>query len=60
MRDNTWRYPNVGFWVVHATSLAALGFLAFRSMDRKCSSNQENHAFADKIPQMKEPELNQF
>ena len=60
MRNNTWRYPNVGFWVVHAASLAALGFLAFKAMDGKCNSYQDNHAFADKMPQMKEPQLENF
>lgn len=60
MRDNTWRYPNVGFWVVHAASLAALGFLAFKAMDQRCNNVQENHAFADKMPLMKEPQSDQF
>lgn len=59
MRDSTWRYPNVGFWAVHAASLAALGYLAYKSMDCSCDYT-ENQAIADKMPQSKEPQSNQF
>ncbi|WP_169843600.1 hypothetical protein [Desulforamulus ferrireducens] len=55
MRDSTWRYPNVGFWVVHAASLAAMGYLAFKAMDQRCGDREENQTIADQMPQMKEP-----
>lgn len=61
LRDNTWRYPNLGFWAVHLASAAALGFLAYKAADCKCEVDfQENRAFPDRMPQSKEPQENQF
>lgn len=59
MRDSTWRYPNVGFWAVHVASLAAMGYLAYRSMDCNCDT-PDNQAFAERMPQNQEPQAEQF
>lgn len=61
MRNNTWRYPNFGFWAIHAASLAAIGYLAYKAMDCDCEGNHtENRAFSDRMPQNQEPQADQF
>ncbi|AEF94319.1 hypothetical protein Desca_1464 [Desulfotomaculum nigrificans CO-1-SRB] len=56
MKDTTWRYPNFGFWAVHAVSLAALGYLAFKVAENRCHAGHENNmSFPERMPQNKEP-----
>ncbi|MDO7787462.1 hypothetical protein [Desulforamulus aquiferis] len=60
-RDSTWRYPNAGFWAVHAVSLAAMGLLAYKAMDRHCGMGfTENMSYPEQVPQTKEPQEDQF
>lgn len=54
-RNSTWRYPNLGFWAIHAVSVAAMGFLAYKAADRNCGMVAENMSYPDRIPQAKEP-----
>lgn len=54
MKDTTWRYPSFGFWAVHAISLAALGYLAYKAGDNRCEVSGNNMAFPEKVPQNKE------
>ncbi|WP_238442499.1 hypothetical protein [Desulforamulus reducens] len=61
MRNNTWRYPNLGFWVVHVASLAAMGYLAYKAKDCSCDIDySENQSFSNKMPQNQEPQVDQF